>query len=103
MKVLNHPWNVPAFPAFHGIDLLFGGRKTAGAEFKIIYPGIMAVNIEVNCKALKTEDSSHVQYIPCQINHDGEAAVDKFFTTYVQEETVKVEGEEKKGEQRTLV
>lgn len=63
----------------------------------------MAVNIEVNCETLKTEDSSHVQYIPCQINYDGEADVDKFFTTYVQEENVKVEGEEKKGEQTTVL
>ncbi|KAK4327374.1 hypothetical protein Pmani_002155 [Petrolisthes manimaculis] len=63
----------------------------------------MAVNIELiqlsiaTSEALKAKDSRHVQYMPCQVNHDGEAAVDKYFTTYVHQETVKGEGDERKG------
>jgi len=62
----------------------------------------MAVNIELNSESLKKESvkGSHIQFIPCNIEHDGEADIEKFFTTYVQETTL--EDGKTKGVKGTL-
>ena len=45
--------------------------------------------MDLNSESLKGEKvkGSHIQFIPCNIEHDGEADIDNFFTPYVQEKT----------------
>ncbi|XP_071541168.1 ribonuclease H2 subunit C [Panulirus ornatus] len=54
----------------------------------------MAVNIDLQSGSLKEVDSSHIHYVPCNIKYNGDAAVGKFFTSYIKEET---NGEGEKG------
>ncbi|XP_064077228.1 ribonuclease H2 subunit C-like [Macrobrachium nipponense] len=48
-----------------------------------------------------SSEGNHVQYMPCSIEHNGDAEVDKYFTKYVTEETVTNEGQEE-GEEKVL-
>lgn len=59
----------------------------------------MAVNIDLNQETLKGKlsEGCDVQFVPCKIEHDGEAEVEKFFNTYVREEKNDEEGKEEKG------
>ncbi|XP_045581019.1 ribonuclease H2 subunit C [Procambarus clarkii] len=55
----------------------------------------MAVKLDLKGEALKETHSSHIQYIPCNISYDGDAPVDKFFTTYVTEQVAIDESQKK--------
>ena len=60
----------------------------------------MSVKIDLNSVSNKEYGVNHIQYIPCNIEHNGEAAVEKYFSKYVREETSQTtenEGDEEKG------
>ncbi|XP_027238125.1 uncharacterized protein [Penaeus vannamei] len=67
-------------------------------------PANMAVNIDLNQETLKGKlsEGCDVQFVPCKIEHDGEAEVEKFFNTYVREEKNDEEGKEEKVLKGTL-
>ncbi|KAA0201963.1 hypothetical protein HAZT_HAZT003921 [Hyalella azteca] len=46
----------------------------------------VVANIDLSSESLKsiTSDASHMQYIPCHIEFDGEANLNKYFTPFVQ-------------------
>ncbi|XP_066947229.1 ribonuclease H2 subunit C [Macrobrachium rosenbergii] len=51
----------------------------------------------------KSSEENHVQYLPCSIEHNGDADVAKYFTKYVTEETVANEGDEEEEEEEEKV
>ncbi|XP_042226890.1 ribonuclease H2 subunit C-like [Homarus americanus] len=58
----------------------------------------MAVNIDLKSEALKEDKGdSHIQYLPCNIEYDGKADINKFFNIYVDEEVTGDGKEEKTG------
>ncbi|KAK7071302.1 Ribonuclease H2 subunit C [Halocaridina rubra] len=57
----------------------------------------MSVNIDVTSVLEKEcKGSSHVQYMPCNIEYDGEASLSTYFTKYVKEEVKDAENREEK-------
>lgn len=59
----------------------------------------MSVNIDLTSVTKKEFSSNYVQYIPCSIEYDGNASLEKYFSTYIRPETVT---DEKGNENKVL-
>ncbi|XP_068210290.1 ribonuclease H2 subunit C [Palaemon carinicauda] len=57
----------------------------------------MSTKIELSSLSdKKNDEENYVQYMPCCVEHNGHADVDKYFTKYIREETIVNAGKEEK-------